>query len=241
VTVDAFPTLLAAAPPLVDQPTMAWASVVVLLNLFLLLAVATGMFCVLLWRETGNRYLAALTDWSRAGRFRLHTRWADDPPPDPLPRFGPGVRVAVALVGGRCSLVKFVVDRPPAAAAPPMPGTPAVPPIPRRRHVLVCPLEGEWPAVGLRPTHVADALVDLLALPVHLGQSTQRFAVCTADRGLAKRVSASSLRGLLPADVGLILLGRHLLLDFSDRPFDGIEFNRMIAVADQLVDHLPGK
>ena len=213
---------------------MAWSSVVVLLTLFLLLAVSTGMLWVLLWREAGNRYLAALSEWCRTGRHRLHARWTEPRPPEPLQRFGPGVRVSLALVGRKCALVKFIVDRP---VVPPVPAE--VPAGPRRRHVLVWPVDRDWPPIGLRPTHVVDALVDLLSLPVHLGESTQRFAVCTADRKLAQQVFATSLRGLLPADVGLILLGRHLLLDFSDRPFDGIEFNRMIAVAEQLVSHLP--
>ena len=47
------------------------------------------------------------------------------------------------------------------------------------------------------------------------------------------------LRSLLPADVGLLLIGRQLLLDFSDRPFDSIEFGRMMSLTDQLVKHLP--
>jgi len=47
------------------------------------------------------------------------------------------------------------------------------------------------------------------------------------------------LRSLLPPDVGLLLHGRHLVLDFSDRPFDAIEFGRMLALADQLAARLP--
>lgn len=236
MNVDA--SILAAIVPHGEPLTMAWSSVVILLTLFLLLAVTTGMMWMLLWREAGNRYLAALTDWCRAGRHRLHTRWADPRPPEPLHRFGPGVRVSLALVGRRCALVKFFVDRP---AVPPPPAVLEAPTGSRRRQVLVWPVDRDWPAIGLRPTHAADALVDLLSLPVHLAESTQRFAICTADRKLAQQVFATSLRGLLPADVGLILLGRHLLLDFSDRPFDGIEFNRMIAVAEQLVTHLPAR
>ena len=52
----------------------------------------------------------------------------------------------------------------------------------------------------------------------------------TAARDLAR----STLMALLPPDLGLLLVGRHLLLDFSARPFDPIEFGRMIALADQL-------
>ncbi|HEX8911338.1 MAG TPA: hypothetical protein VF796_03185, partial [Humisphaera sp.] len=58
---------------------------------------------------------------------------------------------------------------------------------------------------------------------------------------VATTLATSSVRGLLPPDVGLLLVGRHLVLEFSDRPFDAIEFNRMIAVAGQVVAHLPGR
>jgi hypothetical protein len=44
------------------------------------------------------------------------------------------------------------------------------------------------------------------------------------DPVAARRLAASSLRTLLPKDVGLLLSGKHLLLDFSTRPFDTIEF-----------------
>ena len=38
---------------------------------------------------------------------------------------------------------------------------------------------------------------------------------------------------------GLLLHGQHLVLDFSSRPFDRLEFTRMIALAEQLLAHLP--
>ena len=59
------------------------------------------------------------------------------------------------------------------------------------------------------------------------------------DSAAARVVSKSMLRSLLPADLGLLLHGRRLVLDFSDRPFDAIEFGRMLALADQLVTRMP--
>jgi hypothetical protein len=47
------------------------------------------------------------------------------------------------------------------------------------------------------------------------------------------------LRALTPPNVGLLLHGQRLILDFSHRPFDEIELTRMTSLAEQLVAHLP--
>jgi hypothetical protein len=67
-----------------------------------------------------------------------------------------------------------------------------------------------------------------------------RFIVFGTDSAAARMLSKSHARALLPPDIGLLLHGRHVVLDFSTRPFDGIELGRMVALADQLVRHLPG-
>jgi hypothetical protein len=66
-----------------------------------------------------------------------------------------------------------------------------------------------------------------------------RFVVFGSDSHAARILSKSEARALLPPDIGLILHGQHLVLDFSARPFDGIELGRMVALADQLAGHLP--
>jgi hypothetical protein len=68
---------------------------------------------------------------------------------------------------------------------------------------------------------------------------TDRFIVFGTDSAAARALSKSHARALLPPDVGLLLHGRHVVLDFSTRPFDGIELGRMVALAEQLVQHLP--
>ena len=221
-----------AAPlTLAEQLTMAGPSAVVLSVLLLLLGVTAGAFSLLVWRETSARRAVALAEWARASGF-YHNPLARLRPPAPLDRFGRGVRVRNCYVSTKAAVVDFAVDRPPAAA---------VRPAARARHALVWPVSADWPAVGLRPTAAVDSLVDLLAVPPQPARfGTERFVVYAADRRAADAVAASHLRGLLPADIGLVLVGKHLVLDFSDRPFDGIEFNRMIAVAEQLAKHLPG-
>src|SRR3954452_6326169 len=71
---------------LAEVLTMTIPSVIVLLILFFLLAVAVGMFWTLVWRETSNRRSVALAEWARASRFKFAPDDAD--PPAPLPLLG---------------------------------------------------------------------------------------------------------------------------------------------------------
>ena len=48
------------------------------------------------------------------------------------------------------------------------------------------------------------------------------------------------LMALLPHDLGLVLQGRRLILDFSTRPFDGIELSRIVALVEQLAADFAG-
>ncbi len=80
-------------------------------------------------------------------------------------------------------------------------------------------------------------LFDLEAFPALL--SSDRYTIHGADSATARAVARSMLVALLPHDLGLVLHARHLLLDFSARPFDGIELSRVLALADQLIAHLP--
>src|SRR6476619_3154826 len=89
--------------------TMTIPSVIVLLILFFLLAVAVGMFWTLVWRETSNRRSVALAEWARASRFKFAPDDAD--PPAPLPALGSRALVISCLVGRRCTLAQAVIER----------------------------------------------------------------------------------------------------------------------------------
>ncbi|MEA2707785.1 MAG: hypothetical protein QOF78_386, partial [Phycisphaerales bacterium] len=93
---------------------------------------------------------------------------------------------------------------------------------------------------GLRPANQPASLLDQFSLSSYprMGE-TDRFIVFGTDSAAARALSKSHARALLPPDVGLLLHGRHVVLDFSTRPFDGIELGRMVALAEQLVQHLP--
>ena len=221
-------------------------AVLVVLTLLLILLVSVSMFWALLWRETSGRRSAALAEWARAAGF--HRRLTlGHAPPAPLSRFAASerdVRLLDWYGSKRCAIVRFVVTSDQAMRHEPLADAAPANATPRayhpRWHVLIWPIETDWPAAGLRPAHRPNALVDLLQLPPQPGAGgNERFMVHAADRALAAKLAKSSLRGLLPADIGLILVGRFLVLDFSARPFDGIEFNRLTAVAEQMIAHLP--
>jgi hypothetical protein len=67
----------------------------------------------------------------------------------------------------------------------------------------------------------------------------ERFTLHGLDPRAARKLNESPVRGLLPVDLPLILLDEWLLLEFTDRPFDPIEFDRLIAIARQAATQLP--
>ncbi len=66
----------------------------------------------------------------------------------------------------------------------------------------------------------------------------QRFMIFGRDAHAAKTLAESTIPALLPADIALVLDGNHLILDFTARPFDEIEFERLIRLSDQLIPRL---
>jgi hypothetical protein len=92
---------------------------------------------------------------------------------------------------------------------------------------------------ALRPTSHTSSIIDLFSMSSFpsLG-ATQRFVIFGADGAAARSLSDSTAAALLPPDIGLILHGMFLILDFTSRPFDQIEFGRMIDLADQLAPRL---
>ncbi len=88
---------------------------------------------------------------------------------------------------------------------------------------------GDWPVTALlRPAARATSVVDLLSVssfPSLL--PPERFVVFGTGGEAAAALSESHVPALLPHDVGLVLAGSHLILDFSGRAFDELEFNRL--------------
>jgi hypothetical protein len=214
---------------LVPVPGFSW---VVVLVLVVVIGLSVGVFVVLVRRWTSKRSWVEITDWARERGFRVSAR--ETAAPGPLARVQRAdLRAAICASNKQTTLVQLEAV-PPAGADVTMNVTPT------RWHALVRTIESSWQPTGLRPATAAASLLDLYSLSSFpLMGETRRFVVYGTDSAPARRVSKSNLRGLLPPDIGLLLHGQHMVLDFSTRPFDAIEFDRMIALADQLVLHLP--
>ena len=214
---------------LVPIPGFSWVVVLVLLAV---IGLSVGVFVVLVVRWTSKRSWVEISDWARERGFRVTSR--ESAAPAPLDRVRRAeLRATTCATNKQTTLVRL-------ESTPPFGTDPAASAAPARWHALVRNIESTWQPTGLRPAPAPRSLLDLFSLSSFpLMGETQRFVVYGTDSGPARKVSKSNLRGLLPPDIGLLLHGQHLVLDFSGRPFDAIEFDRMIALADQLVLHLP--
>src|SRR5688500_4754135 len=201
---------------------------------FLTLTGVLGLSCLTFWllvrRATSHRQWVALSDWARGRGFRYHPI-ADGEPPAPfsvLPGARPGVRLW--LTGKTVQLLQMQLKA----------NASDVGAAPDSLNVVIRQVESNWPPTALRPTAKERSLLDLFSLASFPSMiASERFLIFGADSAAAKALARSSLPALLPPDVGLLLHGQHVVLDFSDRPFDTIEFDRMIALANHLTSHLP--
>jgi len=197
--------------------------------LLLMLLAASAVFSLLVRRETVWKKWVGLSDWARRNGATLWRGQAATLPQelaflDPL-----RPRARILLKGSNWTLVEILGNPPPQS------GNRG-----GRWRILLWRIDGDWPPTGLRPvTHLAS-LVDQLSLtsfPSLAGGG--RFVIFGSAATAAKALAQSSAEALLPPDVGLILARNVLMLDFSPRPFDTIEFGRMLALSQQLAQHLP--
>lgn len=204
----------------------------VLLTLALVLGLSVAIFVALVRRWTRSRLWVDISSWAR--RHAYKARVDLDVPPPPLDQLLPQAELHITAAVSNATGGFFRIESIGTTA------TPGAPLAPARWHVMVRPIEIEWTPTALRPAGAASSFVDLYSLASFpLMGETQRFVVFGTDSTPARKLSKSSVRSLLPPDVGMLLTGRHLLLDFSNRPFDPIEFERMEALAASVTAHLP--
>ncbi len=199
-------------------------SIVILLEMLAILAVSVTVYAFLVRRSTIGRRWLSLVEYARSNEMVFHN--GDAPIPAPISELS-SLRptILVSLKDKHAQIVKFETITP------------------ERRHewhVLIRPIQSHWPATALRPAHQQTNSIDLYSLstPRNL-HGTERFQILGRDENAARRLQSSSARALLPPDIGLLLHGGFLVLDFSSRPFDEIELGRTIALANQLAGHLP--
>jgi hypothetical protein len=233
------------------QPPL-WITFVVLFTLAVVFAASWWMFFSLVHRWTSARPWFALSDWAKERGFHF-ARVPDAPAdpaaaPAPLPLPPPLEMLAdqeaqaiTVLTDHKLQLIEFRWHAPPPPpASSPDAGPQANPAKWTPGHVLLQAIDDPWPPTGLRPVDHATSLLDtLIPAGTAVSGSNERFAVLGQDLAATRLLAASSVRALLPADVGFLLFGQTLMLDFSARPFDPIELDRMLAVADQVAAHVP--
>ena len=182
-------------------------------------------------RWTHNHLWVALGDWANRNGFKLRrAKRGAGSPVSQAAYIAAAVRV-VSLVGRRTTIVQIETPAPDGAATGP-----------QRWNVLVREIKVDWPPTALRPALHERSLIDLFRLssfPALL--SSERYTLHGIDAAAAAAVVSSVLMGLLPHDLGMLLYGKRLVLDFSTRPFDGIELSRMVSLVEQLVERLPEK
>ena len=221
----------------------------------LVLMCVLGLSCLTFWllvrRATSHRTWVALSDWGRNRGFRYHPlRGGGDrsgapggEPPAPfssMPAARPSVRLWL-----QSKDVQLLQLQPPDAPVPPIvpagaATTGAAVPAPPTWHALVRQVESAWPPTALRPAAREETLLDLFSLASYPSMiASERFVIFGTDSAAARSLAKSSLPALLPPDIGLLLHGQSLVLDFSSRPFDTIEFDRMLTLANHLTAHLP--
>lgn len=202
-------------------------SPIVLAVLVVVLLAASAMFFMLVRRSTRDRQWLTLKDFADRNRF-IARRGEQAIRPSVLEQLQPRARVTMSLHDVDTMIVRTEF--------------PDAPPRPVGWNLLVRTLQTEWPVTVLRPASRAHSIADFLPLEqMYLMSPGERFVLYGANRPTAAALDQSIIRGLLPADVGLVLMDRHLILDFSTRPFDALEMQRIDALAEQVIAHLPGR
>jgi hypothetical protein len=206
----------------------------VLVTLAVLLGASVATFWALVRRWESHRQWHALAEWAaeRKLRFRSVERHGVPPILNALSEHSPVVRLYLA--DEATLLLQFQTPPKHAAGDLTFSSAPAV------WNILVRRLGATWHPTGLRPSSARSSILDLFSLSgFPLLGTTERFTVYGTDSIAARTLSGSMTRSLLPPDVGLLLRDEELVLDFSDRPFDQIELDRMLALANQVAEKLP--
>jgi hypothetical protein len=200
-------------------------SPVVLLTLAVILGASLWVFATLVRRETRHRRRVSLSLWARSHEMRLHA--AGGEVPALLRQFNP--KVCQSLSGRGMMLLQ--IETSDVAAT--------VPTSKRQWNIILHDLNGPWPTTALRPTAHTTSVVDLFSLSSYPSlMPSERFMVFGVESRAARALAESTAPALLPPDVALIVSGNCLLLDFSSRHFDEIEFDRLIDLAEQLAPRL---
>jgi len=207
---------------------ISWTTHLQVLGILLLaLAGSSVIFLALVRRWTTHRQRFAMLEWGKSAGLRLMPV-AEQKFVPPLQMLAPHrPQIEIELQDQTTTLLRLSADTPPA-----VPGRPGIEVF---FNLVVRRLEANWKPAGLRPTDTRHSILDYFSLSSFstIG-GIERFVVFAGDSTAAGEFPQSTARALCPPDVGLLLYENSLVLDFSQRPFDDLEFNRVIALASQL-------
>ncbi len=219
-------------------------SVVIPAAMLAALAASALVFWALNQRWIKHRQWFALSSWAAEQRFKLRR---DPAAPAVLERLSdPPPRVDVMLWRAEAMLMR--ISTPPCRNCgallhdqhedddPATSGTSA----PAQWNLLLRRIDSDWPVTALRPARQLRSAADLWSMTSFPQLAPpERFVLYGVNERAAKELAGSWAMSLIPPDLGLILVGEWLILDFSARPFDEIEFERVLSLAGQLLEHLP--
>jgi hypothetical protein len=199
-------------------------SIWIFLMLLSIFAASLAMFMALVRRWTTQRQWVSLTQWARQRRLSRRAPGNDEFITALKTLLNGEVEVLLRLSSSSVTLMQIQTAPPPGMQ------------MPSRWNVLMQKRVRSQPAAaGLRPANAPASLIDWFGLSTFPSLTIgSRFTVLATSSSGARALSESASRTLLPADVGLLLADHWQILDFSSRPFDPIELDRVLALADQL-------
>jgi hypothetical protein len=199
-----------------------------LLMMFAMLAASVWVFAQLVGRQTRHRRRVSLSQWARARKMRV----VDPSSVSPQAAFPSlaalDAKIISVVQGQTIALAQVQTNDAKSASVAAATGRSSW-------NILQTALPADWPPCALRPASGAKSVIDLFGLSSFPSLAIdRRFMVFAAESRPAAQMVASGVLSRLPPDVGLLLTGRQMILDFTGRPFDEVEFSRMMELAEEI-------
>jgi hypothetical protein len=205
--------IVSIVPPTTMPDTFSFA---LLFTLLLICGVSMATFMVLVRRWTTQRQWTGLRDWARMRGFRIAGKQQNKLPQTVASLLRTPPTIVLLLQGENAIVAQIHTGA-------------------DRWNVLVKKTPGRRGAAALRPVHAPASLMDVLVLdPFPSLTVGHRFNLLGSSYSAARALADSASRTLVPQDLGLLVVEQWVVLDFSARPFDPIELDRMLALAQQV-------
>lgn len=188
----------------------------ILTSLALMLMGSIAIFSYLVHRETHRRSDALLLDWARSRQMKKLDRERGVPVPLDVWDHR-GITLLTGFTGSAITVARVQTSE----------GL--------KWNCLIRHLETSASICGVRSVEASSTLLDLIDLPILPGQAQQHRVVAMGHDIPSARALMDRVAPLIPADLSLIRFDRHVLIDFSGRPFDPVELSRITQLTEQLV------